>query len=215
MKRHLRGKVRTRTLSIILHPAPYVWKDCLLEQALDICLDTKRASCGQIPLHHLAVGVDEKLSEVPLDIVADCGSDAPLLLGLFHPLVEGCGVGAVDVNLVHHSECDVVFCDETLDLRVGTTLLRSELVTWECQNFKVRRLVRVVQRHELLVVSVSQASRRCDVDDEQSLALEIAHVHANAVDVLDREVVRGSGDGGGVAPEEPAEGLEHRQPRFF
>ena len=85
--------------------------------------------------------------------------------------------------------CPVLFPSERLDLRRASRFLSAELVRREGQNFKVGVLR--VQRDELLVVLVRQASLGGDVHDEAHLSGVLGHRDVLAVDVFHGELVRG------------------------
>ena len=83
----------------------------------------------------------------------------------------------------------VLFPSERLDLRRASRFLSAELVRREGQNFKVGVLR--VQRDELLVVLVRQASLGGDVHDEAHLSGVLGQLDVLAVDVFHCELVRG------------------------
>ena len=79
--------------------------------------------CGAKPCPGLALFVNHKLGEVPLD----AGTKESALF-LFQKLPQGMSVGSVDIDLLEHVELDTITLGELLDLGVGSWLLSPKLV---------------------------------------------------------------------------------------
>ena len=107
-------------------------------------------------------------------------------------------VRAVHLDLVEHREGDEVFARaELFDFLVGARFLFAELVAREAEDDKTLVCIFVVGRLERLVLRREPAVRG-DVDDENDLAFVGAQCGGLAVNVLDRDVVNGSGADGKI-----------------
>lgn len=85
----------------------------------------------RIPLHNLSLSVNEKLGEIPLNVV----SQRPFPLGLrLHPVPQGVSVIAVDVDFAEHVKLCVVGLGKLLDLLLRPGLLFPKLVAGEAQD---------------------------------------------------------------------------------
>ena len=105
----------------------------LAEKLLDVGLDVLRLGGGAVPLHDVALLVDEKLGEVPLDLVAEHPG-----LRFAQEREHGVGLRAVHLDLREHRKRHaVVLLAEGADLFVVAGLLMTELVTWKPQDREV------------------------------------------------------------------------------
>src|SRR5215218_4877699 len=101
------------------------------EEGLDVALDVLGSGRRAVALDDVALGVDQELGEVPLDLGA---AEQPGLLGL-EPPVERVRVVAVDLDLGEQRERHaVVALAERGGLLVGIGVLVAELVTREAQH---------------------------------------------------------------------------------
>lgn len=95
---------------------------------------TLRLRRARPPLLDLPILADQKLFKVPLDPLQ---AHQPGL-ALLHPLVDGLGVGAVDVGLAEDGEGDAVVGEaEGLDVVVAARVLVPELVAGKADDFEV------------------------------------------------------------------------------
>ena len=107
-------------------------------------------------------------------------------------------VRTVHLDFVEHRERDEVFAGaELFDFLVGARFLFAELVAREAEDNKTLAGIFVVGRLERLVLRREPAVRG-DVDDENDLAFVGAQRGGLAVNVLDRDVVNGSGADGKI-----------------
>jgi len=139
---------------------------------------------GTVPLHGLALLVDNELGEVPLDEVSE---GAALLV--LQELPQWAGVVAVHVHLLEQVEVGVLLLGEAYDVVGAAGLLAIELVAGEGQDAQAAVAVLLVELDELLVVGGGQPAKRGDVDDQQDIALVLGQAHVGAGDVLNGEVV--------------------------
>ena len=87
----------------------------------------------------LAVGVDEELMEVPLNVLVVHDGRADVRLA--HPLPSGISAAAVDLGLLDDGEGDAVLRLELDDVRRAARLLVQELVARVGEDLKAVRLV--------------------------------------------------------------------------
>ena len=164
----------------------------LVDDGLLQCLRFRRARPATLDL---AVASDEELLEVPLDHLEAHKSGLLFL----EPLVDGAGLVAVDIDLLHDGERDTICSTasvigvsrmrktgkltvdlaEVLDLIVGSGLLRAELVAREAEEDNIVTVLLL----ELLVQSLEAGVLRGEaalggrVDDEDNLALVVGEVN--------------------------------------
>lgn len=144
----------------------------------------------------LAITADEELLKVPLDALQ--AHQAGLLV--LKPVVQGIGVVAVDLGLLHDGEADaVVELAEVLDVVLGAGLLAAKLVAGEAEDDKIIGVRLLELGVELLQASVlrGKAALGGSIDDEDDFALVVNHgdLYASLIERL--EVVKG-GSGGHV-----------------
>jgi len=124
-------------------------------------LGRRRRCCGAV--NNLASSVDDKLCEVPLDVVAE----RSFALGCcFHPSPQRMRVFAVDFDFLEKLALEVVFFHKLGDLLVAGWLLLAELVAREGKDAKSFFLVgiRLVKGLKCFVFRVGNASFRRDID---------------------------------------------------
>ena len=107
-------------------------------------------------------------TKVPLDVAPE-----QLALLLLEVFVERVRVRPVDVNLLKHREGDAVLASKLDNVLRRARLLRAELIARKAQDHKPLRAIAIVDRLQLAVVCVCQASFGGDVDDKRDLALVI------------------------------------------
>jgi len=73
-----------------------------------------------------SVSVAQELGKVPLDSI---GNRTRQLY--FEPLIERDSTVTVNVDLMEHVECNVVFLDKFYNVLICAGLLISELIAWE------------------------------------------------------------------------------------
>jgi PII-like signaling protein len=167
-----------------------------LEVLLQVGLDVGGRHRRLVALDHGAVGPDQELGEVPLDLVGAVGVRPDLgdgfveaavgraeVAGRLGPqvLVKRVRVGAVDVDLAQHREGDVVGgLAEVLDLGVGARLLLPELIAGEADDLQAPVPVVAVERLQAFVLR-RQPALAGHVHDEQHLALVLAERYLAAV----------------------------------
>jgi PII-like signaling protein len=167
-----------------------------LEVLLQVGLDVGGRHRRLVALDHGAVGPDQELGEVPLDLVGAVGVRPDLGDGLVEAavgraevtgrlgpqvLVKRVRVGAVDVDLGQHREGDVVGgLAEVLDLGVGARLLLPELIAGEADDLQAPVPVVAVERLQAFVLR-RQPALAGHVHDEQHLALVLAERYLAAV----------------------------------
>jgi PII-like signaling protein len=167
-----------------------------LEVLLQVGLDVGGRHRRLVALDHGAVGPDQELGEVPLDLVGAVGVRPDLGDGLVEAavgraevagrlgpqvLVKRMCVGAVDVDLAQHREGDVVGgLAEVLDLGVGARLLLPELIAGEADDLQAPVPVVAVERLQAFVLR-RQPALAGHVHDEQHLALVLAERYLAAV----------------------------------
>jgi len=167
-----------------------------LEVLLQVGLDVGGRHRRLVALDHGAVGPDQELGEVPLDLVGAVGVRPDLGDGLVEAavgraevagrlgpqvLVKRMRVGAVDVDLAQHREGDVVGgLAEVLDLGVGARLLLPELIAGEADDLQAPVPVVAVERLQAFVLR-RQPALAGHVHDEQHLALVLAERYLAAV----------------------------------
>ena len=102
-----------------------------LEVFLDLVFDFwLGVICGAKPCHGLALFVNHKLGEVPLDGVHQ---EAPLLV--FQKDPKRMGVSSIHIDLAEHIKGDVVLlCGKLLDLFIRARFLSPKLVAGEPKN---------------------------------------------------------------------------------
>eukprot|EP00515_Schizochytrium_aggregatum_P001281 CAMPEP_0202036918 /NCGR_PEP_ID=MMETSP0962-20130828/1853_1 /ASSEMBLY_ACC=CAM_ASM_000488 /TAXON_ID=4773 /ORGANISM="Schizochytrium aggregatum, Strain ATCC28209" /LENGTH=236 /DNA_ID=CAMNT_0048601017 /DNA_START=329 /DNA_END=1036 /DNA_ORIENTATION=+ len=117
-------------------------------------------------VHGRPLVVNEELGEVPLDHLQGKAS-----LGRVLEVGEQrvC-IGPVHVHLLHELELDIELRDELLDLVGRAGLLRAKLVAGEADDFEAFVVVFLVQRGQLSVLALGQASLGRHVDDQKDLA---------------------------------------------
>jgi len=129
---------------------------------------------GQPPCHHLAVPVDQKLGEVPLDVLQP--QQARFLL--LEPRIEGVGLLAVDLALGHDGEADrIVEGAEAGYLLCISRLLMAELIAGEAQDHQPTWTQFAIKRLQSGVLG-GKAAAAGDVDHQHDLAL----LHGNGRD---------------------------------
>lgn len=128
-----------------------------LDDGVDVRQDSLGRSGGLIPLDRVAVG-DQKLSKVPLDVLAKHGHEGLIACLLLELDVEGVGIGAVHVHLGEEGELCALALGKGLDLGVGTRLLAAELVAGEPQHSELVGADLGSQLDEFSIVGGSQAS---------------------------------------------------------
>src|SRR5207237_1227622 len=133
---------------------------------------------GRIAPQYRAVGADEEFREVPLDRL---GTQNAGLLRL-EVFVERVRIHAVHFDLCEHREGDAIVTGaEPLDLCFAVRLLMPELITGETEHHKTPVPEFVIERLQPLVLRRETALAR-DIDDEQRLAMVVAHLLWLAVD---------------------------------
>lgn len=141
------------------------------DQSVNVLSQGVGTSLRSVEGNDVAVLVDEELGEVPGDVPA---TEVRVLSQVF---VGWVGVAAVDVNLVHYLELDVVFLLEFFDFLVGARLLRAELVAWVRNDAESLPFVLLGQLNEALVVRVGQASLGRNVYDKRRIfARKLSHL---------------------------------------
>ena len=127
---------------------------------------------GPEPVDHLAVGGDQELLEVPLDV-------AGVALGvgrLGQLLVEGMALLAVDIDLLGDGEGDAVGGRaEGGDLVRRPRLLAAELVARHAEDGEAAVAVLLLQVLEAGVLG-GQAAGRGNVDDKDGVAFEVGEI---------------------------------------
>jgi hypothetical protein len=139
----------------------------------------------------LAVAANEELVEVP----GDLSGKGRFLAG--QAGVEGMGFLAVDVQFGEEGKGDVVFAAaELFDFLGCAGFLAEKIVARKAEDGETLALVFLLDGLEALVLRC-EAALGCHVDDEQHLALVGLERGVLAVDVLQRDVVKGIGLGEG------------------
>lgn len=137
-----------------------------------------------------ALLVDEELLEVPRDVVLPDGVvhqlggfanlEHRLWARVLHEFVERMLVDAVHIDFAINVQVAMRFpsvawahlCDAIHDFVVLSGLLQVELIAWERQHGEASAIVGVLFNERIEVdVLLRVGAKRCDVDDEQHLAL--------------------------------------------
>lgn len=102
-----------------------------LEVGRQVLLYHIRILHGAVSLHHLALPVNEKLSEVPLYCIAQGASSFGLVL---HPLPERVSIVPVHIDLAEHVELYPVARSKRFDLSVVPGFLLPKLVAGKAED---------------------------------------------------------------------------------
>jgi len=127
----------------------------------------RRSRGGSV--NDLARTVDDKLCEVPLDVV----SERSFALGCcFHPGPQRMRIFAIDFDFLEKLALEIVLLNKFCDLFVTRWLLLAELVAREGKDAETFFLVgiRLVKGLKCFVFRVGHASFRRDIDDDQGVA---------------------------------------------
>ena len=151
-----------------------------LQHFFDRLLHFPGSGRGGKPLDGLAVFVDYKFREVPLDPAAQ----QPAGELRFQKLENGVGIFAVDLHLFEHGEADaVVELAKFLNVRRRAGLLIGELVAGEPQDVQAFVPVLLVQLLQPLVLR-GEAAFTGGIDHHYGLAFVGAHRDGLALDGL-------------------------------
>ena len=181
-----------------LAPSLVARSDRSLEECLDFSTDGRDVNARVEVDGRTKIGAHQELCEVPRHdfraprlLVMEAASPAQVAEDLI-------GVLSVDVTLREHGENHpVALASVLLDFQVGAWLLISELVAGEGEYFETLVPILLVQRGELPVVRLGEASLGRHVDeqdrlfpleelsDAHSLSVDVSHVHGCEL-VLDR-----------------------------
>src|SRR5271170_4434132 len=148
----------------------------LRQLLLDVGADAFRRRGRRVALNNVALLVDQELSEVPLDGVAQQAA----LLAL-QKLVERVSVVAIHFDFGEQREVDAIIqLAEFLDLIVISGLLMAELVAREGQQLEALVLVLRIQLLQTVVLR-REAALAGSIDDQQDLAFVGAELLVFAV----------------------------------
>ncbi len=140
-------------------------RDLLSQQLLNVRTNPLRRRRGRVALHHLAILVDQKLGEIPLDGIAEQAA-----LFAFQKFVERMFVSTVDIDLGEQRKIDpIIDLAKRLDLVVIAGLLMSKLVAGEGKRFETALLVFCVEFLQALVLR-REAAFAGRVDNQQDFA---------------------------------------------
>mmetsp|Transcript_17389 Transcript_17389/g.69877 ORF Transcript_17389/g.69877 Transcript_17389/m.69877 type:complete len:230 (-) Transcript_17389:45-734(-) len=141
----------------------------LFHERLDVGPHRRRVGRRRVAVDDVAVFVDEELGKVPEDRLA--AERAGCALGEI--LEDRRGGRAVDVDLGEHGEprerLGAGRRGVLLDLGVRARLLAAELVAREPEDLETLRAERLVERVQLAVVHLGEASLGRDVDHDERL----------------------------------------------
>ena len=87
---------------------------------------------GGLATHDMAVLIEQKFGEIPLDII---GQEALAILLLFHPRPQGMRIFAVHIALGRQIALVVVLGDKLFHAGVVERFLAAELIAWEDDEF--------------------------------------------------------------------------------
>ena len=98
----------------------------------DVFPHSVRFDGRRITSYRNAIGCDEKLGEIPFDVVAE-----DVLASVFEKLKDRVGVLAVDINLLHHLECHaVVDLTEVRNLLIASRVLTRKLIARKSYHYE-------------------------------------------------------------------------------
>src|SRR5205823_2976028 len=151
------------------------------QQLLDVAGYRLRLDLRRVALDDVALAIDEKLGEIPLDRFRA----QQARLRLLEILVERRRSRTVHIDLREEREGHaIVEIAELRDLGFVAGLLRAELVAGKSENLQSTRMELLVQRLESLVLRREAALAR-DVHDQHDFVLVAIEFLLLAVDVLD------------------------------
>ncbi len=131
--------------------------------------DFLRCYLGSISLDDRPRTINQELGEIPGDVLI------ALFVGLFRfqKFVEITRAVAVDLDLREHRELHIVGrCGELQNLRVGSRLLRAELIAGKGENVEAARLVALMKGMQTCILR-GESSLGCDVDGQTDLAIKL------------------------------------------
>lgn len=132
----------------------------------------------------MACAIDEEFGEIPLDPARTENAGGLL----FQPIIKRNSPVAVDIDLFHDRETDIIgqFA-KTGDFCGIARLLLAKLVAGESNDFKARVRVFAVKRLEPFILG-REAALAGGVHNQQNLALFVGKVLHAAIRSFDREV---------------------------
>lgn len=160
----------------------------LFQKLFNGLLHRKGRFFGTISLSRVSFVIHQELSKVPHHI----GRSIFKRQALLQEGKDFASISSVDIGLFKKDNLiggRSVLGRRGLDVLCRTRFLTSELVARKGQNLETLLAKFIVQLAQLCVLSLGQASFRCDIDDDQDIALELIHGHRGAIEkaVMQRE----------------------------